>query len=608
MNLGFLERPGMEGVRAHWADWPPERRMLVTLLVEDGQAHLFEAWDAPGTAEAEKNNFLGKLEYVDQSYPGGLVGYTANSRRLLAEARRGLNPFEGFVPERPDRVNLTALDAEYDRCEALGVAHFAKMGIVMVAGGLGERLGYGGIKIDMPVEVLETTPYIQHYAACIRAMEARMKERRPVPIVIMVSQDTEAPTVSTLETNGYFGLRKEQVHLLRQDMVPALSDNEGHLALGGKYELLMRPHGHGDIHMLLHTSGLAYRLEAEGIEHLVFIQDTNGQVFNAIPAALGISVEQGYDFNSLAVNRIPGEAAGGLVKLVREDRAMTLNVEYNQLDALLRATVSPEGDVPSEEGFSIFPGNINVLLIRMSAYVRILQETHGIVAEFVNPKYANAERTAFKTPARLETMMQDMPKLFGPERKVGVTVFDRRWSFSANKNSLANAAAKHAAGGPPESAATAEADFYHAGRVRLRAAGMAVSAAATELICGVPFTKGPKVVLRPSFAMTLAEIRAKISGGAVSDDATLILDGAGIRLEGVEMAGNSALVVKACEGARVVVRGRFENKGFAMERLAETEIEDETVPEYLRMRGYRFENCGAAIYEFDQPGEYVVEV
>lgn len=38
---------------------------------------------------------------------------------------------------------------------------------------------------------------------------------------------------------------------------------------------------------------------------------------------------------------------------------MVINVEYNQLDPLLRATGFPDGDVNCETGFSPFPGNIN---------------------------------------------------------------------------------------------------------------------------------------------------------------------------------------------------------------------------------------------------------
>lgn len=41
---------------------------------------------------------------------------------------------------------------------------------------------------------------------------------------------------------------------------------------------------------------------------------------------------------------------------------MVINVEYNQLDPLLRATGFPDGDVNCETGYSPFPGNINQVI------------------------------------------------------------------------------------------------------------------------------------------------------------------------------------------------------------------------------------------------------
>lgn len=65
-----------------------------------------------------------------------------------------------------------------------------------------------------------------------------------------------------------------------------------------------------------------------------------------------------YDVNSLAVPRRAKEAIGAIALLKNEDRGhqMTINVEYNQLDPLLRATTHPEGDVNDDTGFSPFPG------------------------------------------------------------------------------------------------------------------------------------------------------------------------------------------------------------------------------------------------------------
>ena len=61
---------------------------------------------------------------------------------------------------------------------------------------------------------------------------------------------------------------------------------------------------------------------------------------------------------------------------------MILSVEYNQLDPLLRATVSPEGDIADEAtGFSPYPGNINVLVFKLQPFAKILEETNGGVPE-----------------------------------------------------------------------------------------------------------------------------------------------------------------------------------------------------------------------------------
>lgn len=579
---------------------------LAAELIAGGQHHLFADWDAPGVRDEEKRRFFETLSTAHRSYPGGLSGYIANARRLLAGASAGANPFEGCTPVSPDLVDLSGFGEEYDQAEAVGLKCFAETAVVLVAGGLGERLGYHGIKLDIPVEVTGETSYLAHFTSVILAASRRLG--RKIPLVIMTSRETNEGTRATLVANRNFGLDDDQIIILCQELVPALSDVAGHLALDGKYELVLKPHGHGDIHMLLHTTGTAKRLAASGVRHLLFIQDTNGQVFNAALAAIGVSELHGYDFNSIAVNRIPGEAVGGIAKLRKGGSPdLTLNVEYNQLDPLLRATVSPEGDVPDSRGFSLFPGNINVLVIRMEPYLRVLEASQGIVAEFVNPKFSDAARTQFKKPARLETMMQDLPKLFVAGEKVGVTIFERAWCFSACKNNLTDAAAKVSQGGPPESASSSENDFYLAGRQKLRMAGMSVVDGQTRMIRGIPVTIGPRVVLRPAFALTIADVRDRIRGGSITGDSTLILDG-DIHLENVTISNGSALVVTAAPGAGLTISDSAFASGpaFEIRELSDAEMSSADVPEYLRIRGYRIVDTGVKAFRVQKPGRWIL--
>jgi UDP-sugar pyrophosphorylase len=52
-----------------------------------------------------------------------------------------------------------------EEMEQLGMQELEKVCFVLIAGGLGERLGYSGIKIGLPVcTVEENYTYIRYYA------------------------------------------------------------------------------------------------------------------------------------------------------------------------------------------------------------------------------------------------------------------------------------------------------------------------------------------------------------------------------------------------------------------------------------------------------------
>lgn len=48
--------------------------------------------------------------------------------------------------------------------EDLGLKELSKLAVVLIAGGLGERLGYSGIKIGLPVCTIEEDyTYLKYY-------------------------------------------------------------------------------------------------------------------------------------------------------------------------------------------------------------------------------------------------------------------------------------------------------------------------------------------------------------------------------------------------------------------------------------------------------------
>jgi UDP-sugar pyrophosphorylase len=92
---------------------------------------------------------MSKLEMVDQSYPdGGLIGYLNNAVFLLEKSRKGENLLEGWVPSVPKGETFVVGTDAFIDTEKLGLDEVGKCGFVLVAGGLGERLGYGDIKVS----------------------------------------------------------------------------------------------------------------------------------------------------------------------------------------------------------------------------------------------------------------------------------------------------------------------------------------------------------------------------------------------------------------------------------------------------------------------------
>ncbi|TYG98423.1 hypothetical protein ES288_A10G116600v1 [Gossypium darwinii] len=538
-------------------DWPPtlvknlhllspDQIQSGKMLLEMGQSHLFQHWAEPGVDDDQKKAFFTQLSKLNSSYPGGLASYIKTARELLADSKAGKNPYDGFTPSVPIGEVLSLGDDNFIKFEDVGVKEAKNAAFVLVAGGLGERLGYNGIKVALPAETTTGTCFLQLYIESILALQeasSRLTQgtcQKEIPFVIMTSDDTHTCTLDLLESNSYFGMKASQVKLLKQEKVACLDDNDARLALDphNKYKIQTKPHGHGDVHSLLYSSGLLNVWHDSRLRWVIFFQDTNGLLFKAIPASLGVSATKEYHVNSLAVPRKAKEAIGGITKLTHSDgRSMVINVEYNQLDPLLRATEHPDGDVNCETGYSPFPGNINQLILELDPYIKELTKTGGAVKEFVNPKYKDASKTSFKSSTRLECMMQDYPKTLPPSARVGFT------------------------------------------------AGVQVEDPVQQVFNNQEVEVWPRVTWKPKWGITFAEIQSKVGGGCfISQKSTMALKGRHIFLENLTLDGT--LIINSSDDAKVKVGGSIKNKGWLIERI---DYKDITFPEELRIRGFKIE-------------------
>ena len=133
----------------------------------------------------------------------------------------------------------------------------------------------------------------------------------------MTSKDTDAATRQLLSEHDNFGLEERQITIVVQDKVPALRDIHAGLALeeSDRWTVQTKPHGHGDVHHLLHREGLVDKWQNEGKKYVIFLQDTNALAINSIIPTLGVSRKKGFHMNSICIPRLAGEAAGAIVRL-----------------------------------------------------------------------------------------------------------------------------------------------------------------------------------------------------------------------------------------------------------------------------------------------------
>lgn len=592
-----------------------------------GQKHVYDDWPEAGVDDEEKKVLADQIADLDGSYPGGLPAYLSKAKTLLQESADGTNPFAEFEASVPEGESLSYTDPHanehtgmtFAQAEEAGLTGIGETTFVLVAGGLGERLGYSGIKLGLETNLVTNLSYLEMYAKYIQAMQRMAhlktgKDHIRIPLVIMTSDDTDPLTRQLLAENDNFGFDEGQVIIVKQDKVAALSNGNAGLSMKSRWVVETKPHGHGDVHHLLYREGLVDKWYNEGKKHVIFLQDTNALVINSVLPTLGVSIAKGFHMNSICIPRLAGEAAGAIARLEHKtdpEKSLVINVEYNQLDPLLSSQGDCKGDVPDPStGYSPYPGNANNLVIEMGAYAKTLAgEDKGVVIEFVNPKYKDDTRTEFKKPTRLECMMQDIPKLFqkemGSEANIGFTQFDRWFTFSPAKNSLdAGVEDANKGGSAPGTMSSAESDKYIQNQRKLKFAGVDVDVTEEDdlvPIGGIPVTPGPRIVICPGFAITQQEIVQKVEGGKITKQSTLVLEGEGLKVKNLDLDG--ALVIRTGHDCDVTVDGLVvRNKGCNVKEIPD----GDAVPEEVAIRGYTMTKDEVMEIIINEPGRYHV--
>jgi UDP-sugar pyrophosphorylase len=127
-----------------------EQLQLFSELCRLGQSHVLLNGFQKTKDGAKLRALAAQLVKLNKGYPEGLKGYIGKARTLLEDSKNGVNPLDGWKPSVPEGEKFELGTEKYDATEKEGMKYLGKVGFVLVAGGLGERLGYNGAKVSVP--------------------------------------------------------------------------------------------------------------------------------------------------------------------------------------------------------------------------------------------------------------------------------------------------------------------------------------------------------------------------------------------------------------------------------------------------------------------------
>ena len=317
----------------------------VAKVYEAKQEQVFQYWDELGAEE--RRRLLAQIASIDFQEFRRLVGTLGHGDGDDDERLTDLSPVEMIPLPKTQMQNQERARARAAGMEAL---RNGEVGVFLVAGGQGTRLGFTGPKGCYPLLPISDATLFQHFAEKILAMKRLAK--KPIPWFIMTSQANDEETRNFFRANGHFGLPASEIHFQPQAMLPVIDPRYGKILMASKSELLLSPNGHGGSVRVMQESRDTF--ERYGTKYLFYHQVDNPLVAMADPVFLGYHILRDSQFSSKAVAKTdPSEKVG----LFCVDGGVTRVVEYTEIG-------EHEANLRDEDGQLTFrAGNIAVHVI-----------------------------------------------------------------------------------------------------------------------------------------------------------------------------------------------------------------------------------------------------
>lgn len=300
------------------------RQEAAQKLQRFGQEQVFKYYDE--LSEQEQAALLKQIEETDFS--------------ILDAVRDGKKEPQKGVITPLAAMQLKEIEAKKQQFKETGLQAIkaGKVGAVLLAGGMGTRLGSdnpkGMYNIGLTKEVYIFQRLIENLMDVVKEAGCF------VPLYIMTSDKNHEATTAFLKEHEYFGYAPEFVTFFMQDMAPA-TDYQGKVYLEEKYKMSTSPNGNGGWYSSMHKWGIAQKAMADGVEWLNIFAVDNVLQRIADPVFVGAVLENGCVAGSKVVKKATPDEKVGVMCL--EDGKPSI-VEYYELTPELMNAKDEAGD------------------------------------------------------------------------------------------------------------------------------------------------------------------------------------------------------------------------------------------------------------------------
>ena len=287
-------------------------------LEKYGQLHVLDYYDE--LTEEQKEALLRQIDETDFS----VIRYAADPHG--SQVRGKITPLGAMeIPE-------IEKNREYFTEVGLKALREQKIGAVLLAGGMGTRLGSDDPKCMYDIGITKPVYIMQRLIENL--MDVVREAGVPVPLFIMTSDKNHEKTVGFMEEMDYFGYDKDMVRFFKQDMAPAV-DYNGKVYMEEKYRIATSPNGNGGWFLSMMNSGVLERAKELGVEWLNIFAVDNVLQRISDPCFVGATLESGCATGAKVVRKVtPDEKVGALCL---EDGRPSIVEYYDMTPELLEA-------------------------------------------------------------------------------------------------------------------------------------------------------------------------------------------------------------------------------------------------------------------------------